>query len=269
MQIYKYTNTQIRKHNTKSKCTGGCSEEQPTVSKQELSPSSRASLMLFPLQFVAAGDVFIDGWDDGYHDGDDDDDDSICCQWRNSWWSAVSALAQGFIKAPLHSRMPTHFHILIWGLYYVGHEGISDTIFNFKQNVWSKYRQKKYTKEKKSCASVLIRFSPIFGRGWKKPKQVEPSTLTCRHMWGALKPIKQKSNHTFVSEIKSHIWPKLAAAYSEKQISDLDQIFWKLFWSPQMCSVNINAMFGEALPLALWRVTDIHEYLIRAFSLEN
>ena len=71
----KYTNIQIRKHNTKSKCTGGCSEEQPTVSKQELSPSSRASLMLFPLQFVAAGDVFVDG----YHDGDDDDD-SICCQ---------------------------------------------------------------------------------------------------------------------------------------------------------------------------------------------
>ena len=177
---------------------------------------------------------------------------------------------QGFIKNPLHSHMPTHFHILIWGLYYyVRHEGISATIFNFKQNVWSKYGLKKYTKEKKSCASVLIRFSPIFGRGWKKPKQVEPSTLTCRHMWGALKPIKQKSNHTFVSEIKSHIWLKLAAAYFVKQISDLDQIFWKLFWSPQMCSVNINAMFCEALPLALWRVTDIHEYLIRAFSLEN
>ena len=68
MSLNKYTNANIQIykykyiiHNTKSKYTGGCSEEQPTVPKQELSTSSRASLMLFPLQFVAAGDVFIDG----------------------------------------------------------------------------------------------------------------------------------------------------------------------------------------------------------------
>ena len=29
-----------------------------------------------------------------------------------------------------------------------------------------------------------------------------------------------------------------------------------------MCNVNTNAMFGEAMPLARWRVTDIHEYLL-------
>ena len=41
------------------------------------------------------------------------------------------------------------------------------------------------------------------------------------------------------------------------------------FWCQQMCNVNTNAMFGEAMPLARWRVTDIHEYLLFLLSLEN
>ena len=103
---------------------------------------------------------------------------------------------------------------------------------------------------KKSCAPTLIWSSSIFGR--RRKKQVEPSTSTNRNMWWV-----EKENG------------KLKLTFLSSGLLIGAGFYQYFFWCQQMCNVNTNAMFGEAMPLARWRVTDIHEYLLFLLSLEN